>query len=324
MRSLIKNIILVLLACVLLAGIAWARNREDRVLCQRVDVEIVNRDSTQFVTERGVRLTLAEHGFNVVGRRMSDIDAAKIERLLKQSDFLENVECVKAKDGVLLIRVSQLVPVLRVFDGDHESYYVNAAGKRMAATATFSADVPVVQGHFTDAYPVTRLLPMVQYVERDTFLHSLVTMYTVRDSNNIFITPNLLGHVVNMGPVDGYAQKFEKLRLFYSQVMPAKGWDTYDTISVKWNHQVVATKRNKAVRQEWVYDPADDEAAPDMETMGVGDTIVRGKKDEVKSSQEKAKPEKAKPEQSKPEKAKPEKAKQDKAKPEKNKPEKKR
>ena len=96
--------------------------------------------------------------------------------------------------------------------------------------------------------------------------------------------------------------------------MPAKGWDTYDTISVKWNHQVVATKRNKAVRQEWVYDPADDEAAPDMETMGVGDTIVRGKKDEVKSSQEKAKPEKAKPE----------KAKQDKAKPEKNKPEKKR
>ena len=287
----------------LLAGILWAQAREGNMLCQRLTVEIMNSDSTQFVTERGVQTALAESGIKVLGRPMRQIDASHIEHVLGQSDYLENVECVKAKDGEIIIRATQLVPVLRVFDADNVSYYVNAAGKRMNATSTFHSDVPVVQGHFTDAYPATRLLPLVRYVENDTLLRSLVSMYTMRDSNNIFITTNIVGHVVNMGPVKDYANKLEKLKLFYQQVMPAKGWDTYDTISVKWSHQVVATKRKKTVREVVVYDPDEDEVAPDMETMGVGDTTgqkaseskkvePKPKKEEAKSKKEEAKPKK--------------------------------
>ena len=287
----------------LLAGILWAQAREGNMLCQRLTVEIMNSDSTQFVTERGVQTALAESGIKVLGRPMRQIDASHIEHVLGQSDYLENVECVKAKDGEIIIRATQLVPVLRVFDADNVSYYVNAAGKRMNATSTFHSDVPVVQGHFTDAYPATRLLPLVRYVENDSLLRSLVSMYTMRDSNNIFITTNIVGHVVNMGPVKDYANKLEKLKLFYQQVMPAKGWDTYDTISVKWSHQVVATKRKKTVREVVVYDPDEDEVAPDMETMGVGDTTAqkaseskkeeaKPKKEEAKSKKEEAKPKK--------------------------------
>ncbi|MBQ7691607.1 MAG: hypothetical protein IJT30_10530 [Muribaculaceae bacterium] len=284
-----KIVILVLLVGLLAAGIVWARARAGRVLCQRVDVQIVNTDSTQFVTEEGLMTKLSDDGLNPVGKPMSKIDASRIEKVLGGSEYLERVECVKGRDGVLVIRASQLVPVLRVFDGGNESYYVNAAGKTMTATSTFYADVPVVQGHFTAAYPATRLLPMVNYVEHDTLLRSLVSMYTVRDSNNIFITPTIVGHVVNMGPVDGYAAKFEKLKLFYREVMPAKGWETYDTISVKWSHQVVATKRKKAVRQVMEYNPNEDELPPDMETMAVGDTTTKPAKDEPKSKKDEKK-----------------------------------
>ena len=284
-----KIVILVLLVGLLAAGIVWARARAGRVLCQRVDVQIVNTDSTQFVTEEGLMTKLSDDGLNPVGKPMSKIDASRIEKVLGGSEYLERVECVKGRDGVLVIRASQLVPVLRVFDGGNESYYVNAAGKTMTATSTFYADVPVVQGHFTAAYPATRLLPMVNYVEHDTLLRSLVSMYTVRDSNNIFITPTIVGHVVNMGPVDGYAAKFEKLKLFYREVMPAKGWETYDTISVKWSHQVVATKRKKAVRQVMEYNPNEDELPPDLETMAVGDTTTKPAKDEPKSKKDEKK-----------------------------------
>ena len=95
-------------------------------------------------------------------------------------------------------------------------------------------------------------------------------MYVVRDTNNILIVPTLSGHVVNMGNASGFENKFAKLRLFYDKVMPKKGWNTYDTISVKWNHQVVATRRVKAVEQVIEYNPEDDEQAPDIQTMTVG------------------------------------------------------
>ena len=272
-----------ILAVALTVGIIWAREKSRDELCRRVDVEVVNADSTSFVTPQGVLGDLKGQGISLVGKNMGDIDASDIEEALRLSPYLENADIVKCMDGRILIRVSQLVPVLRVFDGT-ESYYVNRAGKRMMATPNYHCDVPVVQGHFSRAYPVTRILPLVDYVEKDSLLHSLVTMYCVRDTNNIIIVPNISGHVVNIGNAQGFENKFAKLRLFYDQVMPKRGWNTYDTISVKWSHQVVATRRVKAVQQVIEEDPEDDEQFPDIETLTPGSAATAKKEQEQEAA----------------------------------------
>jgi cell division protein FtsQ len=271
------------LAIGLATGILWARGKSHDELCTSVVVEVVNADSTSFVTPKGVLNDLKSQGVKLVGKRMGDINASDLEEVLRQSPYLENADIVKCQDGRVLIRVSQLVPVLRVFDGT-ESYYVNRAGKRMMATPNYHCDVPVVQGHFSRAYPVTRILPLVDYVEKDSLLHSLVTMYCVRDTNNIIIVPNISGHVVNIGNAQGFENKFAKLRLFYDQVMPKRGWNTYDTISVKWSHQVVATRRVKAVQQVIEEDPEDDEQFPDIETLTPGSAATAKKEQEQEAA----------------------------------------
>jgi cell division protein FtsQ len=269
LKRLIQYSILLVLAVALTTGILWARDKSRGELCSRVDVEVVNADSTSFVTPQGVINDLKGQGIKLVGKHMGDIDASDIEEALKLSPYLENADIVKCQDGRLLIRVNQLVPVLRVFDGDN-SYYVNRVGKRMEANLYYHCDVPVVKGHFTKRYPETRLLPLINYVEGDSLLRSLVTMYYVRDTNNIIIVPQISGHVINIGDASGFENKFAKLKLFYNQVLPKKGWNTYDTISVKWNHQVVATRRVKAVEQHPDYDPLEDEQPPDLQTMTLG------------------------------------------------------
>ena len=55
--------------------------------------------------------------------------------------------------------------------------------------------------------------------------------------------------------------------LFYRKVMPEKGWMTYDTISVKWNYQVVASKRTKAVKEVIDWSEGEDEPDPDLELL---------------------------------------------------------
>ena len=283
MKRLIQYSILLVLAIGLATGILWARGKSHDELCTSVVVEVVNADSTSFVTPKGVLNDLKSQGVKLVGKRMGDINASDLEEVLRQSPYLENADIVKCQDGRVLIRVSQLVPVLRVFDGT-ESYYVNRAGKRMMATPNYHCDVPVVQGHFSRAYPVTRILPLVDYVEKDSLLHSLVTMYCLRDTNNIIIVPNISGHVVNIGNAQGFENKFAKLRLFYDQVMPKRGWNTYDTISVKWSHQVVATRRVKAVQQVIEEDPEDDEQFPDIETLTPGSAATAKKEQEQEAA----------------------------------------
>ena len=269
MKRLIQNTILIVLAAALVIGTLWARDKSRGEQCTGIEVEVINADSTSFVTPQGVLNDLKGRGIKLVGKRMGDIDASDIEEALRLSPYLENADIVKCQNGKVLIRVSQLVPVFRVFDGE-SSYYVNRAGKHMTATNFYHSDVPVVQGHFTRKYPPTRLLPLIDYVEKDSLLRSLVTMFIMRDSNNIILVPDISGHVINIGNADGLENKFAKLKLFYSQVMPKRGWNTFDTISVKWNHQVVATRRTKAVQQVMEFDPDDDEPAPDIETMTIG------------------------------------------------------
>jgi len=259
-------------------------------VCRNVDIRIEGSDILPFVTEEGIRSDLGKLGIKLEGERMGDINSANIEKALKSSEYIESVHCVKCLDGRILLQAKQLVPVMRVFDGD-DSYYLNRDGKRMTATANYHTDVPVVQGHFQGRFTPLRMLPLIEYVESDSLLRTLVTMYLYRDSNNIYFVPNIYGHIVNLGNLDNIPQKFDKLKLFYAKVMPEKGWNTYDTISVKWDHQVVATKRNKVVPVPMDYDPEEDEQMPDAQTMTIDDNpaVAQAKT----NTEQKAKPQNA-------------------------------
>lgn len=242
----------------MVAGIFWARSKKGDEVCRFIDVEVVNDSTSTLVTPEGILRELESRGVVMKGLPMWQIDTDAIEQLLCKSEYLEQADCIKGLDGHVKIIVKQIVPVLRVFDGD-ASYYVNRDGKRMNASTNFHADVPIVQGHFTGKYQPTRLLPLIDFVENDSTLKQLVTMYSYNDSNNIILIPSIYGHVINIGNTENLSNKFRKLKLFYTKVMPEKGWKYYDTITVKWEYQIVATRANKARKPKDVYDPAQDE-----------------------------------------------------------------
>ncbi len=267
MIRLVKYIVLLVLTALLTWGVNWATGKAGREVCTQVDVEVINADSTSFVTPQGILNEMSSMGLKAVGLPMDKVDADLIETRLQQSVYLESAQCTKTANNHLLIRVKQIVPVLRVFDGDN-SYYMNSDGKRMTASPNFLANVPVVQGHFTAQYPATRLLPLVEYINADPTLKSLVTMISVRDSNNVFVIPAIYGHVVNLGPPTGYESKFKRLTTFYRDVLPYKGYSYYDTISVKWDHQVVGTKRHKKVKVVITPDSTENtDEGPDLQSL---------------------------------------------------------
>ena len=182
-------------------------------------------------------------------------------------DYVESAECYITNDGIVHLDIVPIKPVMRVFDSTG-SYYLNRQGKRMAANANIFIDLPVVTGNFTNYTEPLKLLPMLEYIEKDEFLRNLVTQVEVKDTNNIFIVPNIVGHIINMGTTDHFQSKFAKLMRMYKEVMPVKGWETYDTINLKWDHQIVATKRNKKSRLSIeTYDPTTEEEAPTLEMV---------------------------------------------------------
>ena len=271
-RNIVRLVILVVLVGLLAAGVLWSVARSGDAVCREVRVEISNRDSSTYVTAEGILAELKDNAMSLKGKPMRSIDTDSVERILEKSAYLEGVECLKRVEhgqGVVEIRVRQIVPVMRVFE-DGKSYYVNRDGKKMPASTTYHTDVPVVKGRFYATFTPQKMIPLIEYVERDSLLKALVSMYTFKDSTNIIVVPTISGHVVNIGDVNNYEAKFRKLLLFYQKVMPVKGWMTYDTVSGKSDYQVVATRRTKAVKEVIDWNEDDDEPAPDMEMLQDG------------------------------------------------------
>ena len=58
-------------------------------------------------------------------------------------------------------------------------------------------------------------------------------------------------------------------------MLPLQGWEKYDTISLKWKGQLVATKRRKAPQKVETVQYDDDESV-DTGTMLAGDDVAPG------------------------------------------------
>ena len=243
--------------------------------CGEVFVHVDRNDTLDFVSSAFIASELKRLDIHPEGRMLAAVNTSAIERRFNHMDYVEQAQCYRVGNNGLMVEINPIKPVMRVFDRTG-SYYINREGKRVAANAKFHIDLPVVSGNFTKRFPPQRLCPMVDYIDHDPFLRDLVTCIEVRDTNNIFIIPSIAGHVVNMGTADGFQSKFAKLMRMYREVLPLKGWDAYDTISVKWDYQIVATKRSGKSRLNVAdYDPEAEEAAPDIATVASSNENIR-------------------------------------------------
>ena len=277
--TILKYIGLILAIGLLVAGIIWANHQMKGNKCRNIIIDIVNTDSVSFVTKGNIINMINKSGTNPEGKFIPLINTDIIEDSLNKSEYIENVECVILPDDNMLISVTQLIPILRVFDGN-ESYYLNRKGKRMNAIGRFHAEVPIVSGRFNNHIDALMVLPIAEYVEQDPDLKELITMYSVRNAKNIYIIPCIYGHVINFGDNSNIKNKFDKLKKFYREVMPVKGWLTYDTISLKWDYQIVANRRTKKIKKEIIYNPEEEEVAPSVESImiqGINDPATLNK-----------------------------------------------
>lgn len=218
--------------------------REDRFTGCRI--EVADSLGSGFVSQLEISQECDNIMQWVTARKRKEVDLNLLESHLRGSDKIEDVNVSLLNTGTILIDVVPMTPVARIFDTS-TSYYINATGKRISADPRYHVDVPVVVGNFTDDRPSTRLLPLLHHIASHPELDALVSTVKQARNGDIIIVPTIRGHVVNFGDTSDVDNKFTRLREFYRQVMPVRGWETYDTIAVKWRGQVVATRRDKAL-----------------------------------------------------------------------------
>ncbi|MDE7119308.1 MAG: hypothetical protein K2O10_01730, partial [Muribaculaceae bacterium] len=228
-----------------------------------------------FVTKGEIDRMLAEWGVNK--KTAAAVDLQGVEDRLNAIDNIEHASVERLPDNRIRVTVTPMVPVARIFDSAGRSYYINSAGKRLTASSRFRLDVPVISGDFDSLHPATAMLPLVRRLEGDPAWKAIVSQYRYdRQSGDIIVVPVIRGHVINLGDTTALESKLGRVMAMYHKVLPLKGWDYYDTLSVKWGGQCVASRRDKVIPPTMIlFDQEGEAETDDIDAMlTTTDTVV--------------------------------------------------
>ena len=200
----------------------------------------IEKTENQFITEEMVGKFIEESQMFNDSSRVYDFDLHTLEQLLSYHPSIDNVEAFVSHKGHVSINVLQRDPIVRIISKE-ESYYLDANGHVMPLSDNYTARLVVVTGE-VDTTHHSDILSLVNILNESPFWTSQITQIHFINQELILV-PRVGEHKIHFGQLDKIKEKLDNLYHFYKEAMPIKGWQTYSDISLKYNNQIVCTKK---------------------------------------------------------------------------------
>lgn len=210
--------------------------------CTDVVVSLQGNDDQRFVSEGEVRHLLRAGGIELKGKPLDGIDYADVERTVGQHRLVRRVECYPCPSGTVCIAVWQHIPLMRVFV-DGGGFYLDAEGTKTGLSAHSAADVPVATGAIRDSVTLADLYQLALLLKKEPTWDALIEQVVVNPDGEWLLVPRVGDFEVLFGRPVNMETKLKRLSVFMREYLPKLDWDTYSTINVKYDNQIVCTRK---------------------------------------------------------------------------------
>lgn len=234
------------LVCLILAYVsafvAMFANASQSRICSTCHVTIADSDKLRFVSEKDVLDLLSEDDLNPLGVRSEFVNTATMENSLEGKSRIKRAECYKTPKGAVNIVVYQREPIMRIMTS-YSNYYIDSEGNEMGLTDHFAAYVPIVTGKVQKKFAKGELYEFGLFLHKDKFWNAFVEQIDVNEIQELTIVPRVGNQIIRLGTLEDYPKKLEKLYSIYHKGFNKMGWNMYKEINLKYDGQVVCTKK---------------------------------------------------------------------------------
>ena len=262
-KSVGKVSLYILVGVAFIVSLGFAAYKQDAMPCTKLNVVIKDTLGHNFVDIQDVRTMVENKVGPVEGKPISSINISMLEKIINTNPFISDAEVFSTIDGSINIEVKQRVPVLRVMNMRDESFYIDDQGVFMPLSDKYAARVPLASGFIFDteserkvtlydgdnrdtSLKITRIdevFHVADYISHDEFWSAQIEQIYVNEKSEIELIPRVGNQNIILGNADQLDRKFKKLFLFYKEGLNKTGWNKYSTINLKYENQVVCTKR---------------------------------------------------------------------------------
>ncbi len=240
MKSTTKIILISIGATIVGFYLLWAMfmmsDRQKNLVCQQVNIEVIDSINKQFVQTKDIVQLLRKEGIYPQGNIYQSVHAQAIENAIEKHPYLKNAECYKSREGVVYITAEQRQPKLRIM-GD-ENYYVDDDRKIMPIGITTACYVPIVTGRVPRKMAQAELYDFVMFMEDNAFWNAQIKQIHVNTQRQIELVPTIGNHLILLGELKDYEKKLDKLRTFYAELNKI-GWKDWREIDLRYHGQII-------------------------------------------------------------------------------------
>lgn len=247
-----RNAALVAL-CLFALFLYWKSGYEQEQKRYRdIKLHLLPEGGRAFVQEDQLLETLTEHELLPANRRISDVELDVLEARVSQNPFCLDVEAYWDIEGNLHLDFQQRQPLARVIDRRNRSYYIDEQLKIMPLSGLFTARVPLITGAidekptFNDTLKSDagrKVTAIARALRKMSFLRLVSNQIRLEKKGALVLISSFKHHRFILGDTSNLEKKLLKLKVFYREILPRKGWDAYDTVYLNYQNQIVANNR---------------------------------------------------------------------------------
>jgi len=230
--------------------LAAAMRQQKSEKCAGHNITIKGESDKLFVDEKEVMSILAkEAGGNLKGKKRASFDLMKMEQLLEKNVWIRDAELYFDNKDMLQVNITERTPVARIFTLGNKTWYIDREEIQMPLSDKVAANVPVFTG-----FPVKKVVSkrdkqllheirmMAEHINASPFWSSQVAQIDITTERQFELVPVAGNHIVKLGDAADFETKFNRLFIFYKNVLAKSGLDKYKTIDVQYAGQVIGVK----------------------------------------------------------------------------------
>jgi cell division protein FtsQ len=241
------SLTLVVTTCCIIAMVSASKIESGKML-KSVAIHIKNDKKYHFIEQNEIMdLAINNRNIDIAHTPLEKLDVYSMEKVIKANPWVASAQVYVDNERVLQMYVTQRVPVVRLFQKNSASYYLDTTMSIMPLSnnyiyyTTTVTNVPEL-GNDSMSWALRKdIITLVRAIQADSFWNAQVSQVIVDTGNTFELVPVLGDHRILFGDVSGMREKFSNLFVFYKNVLNRIGWDKYETLDLRFSGQVVAS-----------------------------------------------------------------------------------
>jgi len=240
--------VLILLAFVAAIGYLafsafYLKSKPGEEVCQGFEVVVSNAADDRFVDTEDVARRIKDGGLDPSRKLMKEVNTIEIEEFILKNQHIRKAEVFATNKNKIRIVLEERKPILRVMPNSGAGYYIDNEAQIMPLSKRYAAYLPIATGDIKESFAKEELYKFALFLHKDKFWNAQVEQIVVKPNQDIAFIPRVGDQTIILGSVDDMETKLDKLMTFYLEGLNRTGWNQYSAINLKYNKQVVCTKK---------------------------------------------------------------------------------